>query len=273
MDHEQSPADRNRKTLIWSIVLIALVVLAVGGGVALIINATTGGGAKKAAAPAAATSSGPRRTTAGQTVLAGNATPSLPTGDANQIAVVALGPMTYSPTGGTLPIAIRNNTAAAVSRISISGTAQDSSGNAIATGSSQQQVEPAQLAPGQLGFSFIHFDSSAPQIPPNSAYQFTLKSNPADTSGSNTASVKVNTASTSGDSIVGTATNTTGAKLQGPYSVQAFCFDAQGNLNSSQAMTTDQIGDIPAGGTVHYAIPLHGSSCSQYLVGISGLYT
>jgi hypothetical protein len=200
-------------------------------------------------------------------------TPSYPTGDANQIAVVALGPITYSSTGGTLPIAVRNNTAAAVSRISITGTAEDASGTAIATASSQQQVEPAQLAPGQLGYSFIHFDASTPQVPPGSTYEFTIKSNPADTTSFNTASVRVNAASTSGDSIVGTATNKTGAKLQGPYSVQAFCFDAQGNLNSTQAMTTNQIGDIPAGGTVNYTIPLHGASCSHYLVGISGLYT
>jgi hypothetical protein len=271
MDHRAPAADRSRKTLVWSIVLIALVVVAVGGGVALIINATTGGGGKKVAPAAVTTAS--RNTTTGQTVMAGNVAPSYPTGDADQIAVVALGPITYSPTGGILPIALRNNTAAAVSRISITGTAEDASGAAIATASSQQQVEPAQLAPGQLGYSFIHFDVSAPQVPPGSTYEFTIKSNPADTSALNTASVKVNTASTSSDSIVGSATNTTGAKLQGPYSVQAFCFDAQGNLNSSQAMTTDQIGDIPAGGTVKYAIPLHGSSCSHYLVGISGLYT
>jgi hypothetical protein len=272
MDHREPAAERSRKTLLWSIALVALVVLAVGGGVALIINATTGGGAKKAATAAAATTAGPRSTTAGQVVLAGNVTPSYPTGDTNQIAVVALGPITYSPTGGTLPIAVRNNTAAAVSRITITGTADDASGAQIATATSQQQVEPAQLAPGQLGYSFIHFAASAPQIPPNSAYEFTIKSNAADTTAFNTASVKVNTASTSGGSIVGTATNTTGAKLQGPYSVQAFCFDAQGNLNSAQSMTTNQIGDIPPGGTVNYAVPLNGSSCSSYLVGISGLY-
>jgi hypothetical protein len=273
MDHRAPAADRSRKTLIWSIALIALIVVAIGGGVALIINATTGGGSGKKVTPVAATTAGPRNPTAGQTVLAGNVTPSYPTGDAGQIAVVALGPITYSSAGGTLPIAVRNNTAAAVSRIAITGVAEDAAGTKLATASSQQQVEPAQLAPGQLGYSFVHFDPSAPQVPPNSAYQFTITSNPADTSAANTASVKVNTASPSGGSIVGTATNTTGARLQGPYSVQAFCFDAQGNLNSAEAMTTDQIGDIPAGGTVNYTIPLHGSSCSNYLVGISGLYT
>jgi hypothetical protein len=271
MHEAEPPTSPRSKRRLRTQILGIVVIVAVAGGIALIVDAAVGGSSSKE--PAAVSSAAAKRvTTAGQDMLGGNAHPSYPDGDPGEIAVVALGPITYDASGGTLPLAIRNNTKAAVSRITITGIAEDQNGTQLAVGSSQEQVQPAQLAPAALGYSYIHFAASDPQVPPNSVYEFTIKSNPADTSAFNTASVKITKSTATADAITGVASNTTGSKLQGPYAVQAFCFDDQGNLIAAENVTATKIGDVPVGGSVNFAIPLNGTSCANYLVGISGLY-
>jgi hypothetical protein len=277
VDDVQAPvnAPNGRRWRTRSIVLVAVIVLALAGGITLLVGIGSGGSSPKGAA-ASPVSRGTGTVPTGDTdvFLAGNATPTTyPAGDPGEIAVVYLGPVTEMAGGGaTVPVVIRNNTPGTVAHIAITGIAEESDGTHIATGTSQEQVEPAQLTPGTIGYTFIHFSATTEVPPPDSVYEITVKSSPADTSTLNTASIKVTASAGSATSITGTGTNTTGRELRGPYAVEAFCFDPQGKLSAVASAATSQLGVIPVGGSVNFAVPLNGASCSSYLVGISGNY-
>jgi hypothetical protein len=206
-------------------------------------------------------------------LLGGNAKPVFPAGAPGKVDVVGIGPLSTTPAGdSTLPIAVRNNTRAGVSHIDISATARNNTGKLVATGTSQE-VDPAQLAPGEVGLSFIYFQIGTPPPPKDATYSFSAQTIPADKSSYNTASLKVTEANLSGGSIVGTGVNKTGKQVQGPYSVNAYCFDAAGHLLSTQGSFADQSGDLAPNASASFTLNLYGTSCPSYLVGITGFFS
>jgi hypothetical protein len=205
-------------------------------------------------------------------LLAGDAKPEFPAGSRGRLDVVSVGPLSTSVIGDSmLPVALRNNTGAAVAHIDLSAVARDRTGNLVATGTSLD-VDPAQLAPGELGLSSIYFQIGTTPPPKDSTYSFSVETDPADTSSYNTSTVKVTEANRSGSTIVGTGINTTGQSLTGPYGVSVYCFDAANHLMSAAGSYADQDNDLSPGASVSFTADLDGQACPRYLVGITGYY-
>jgi hypothetical protein len=204
-------------------------------------------------------------------LLAGTAKPTFTAGAAGKVDVVYTAALVRSDNGSALlPIVIRNNTKQAISHIDVTAEARNASGVLAATGKSQE-TDPAQLAPGEAGLSFIYFETSS-AVPAGATYSFSFETIPADTSSYNTSTVKVTEANQSGGSVVGTGTNTTGKAIQGPYSVEVYCFSTAGALTNTTGAFTDQSDNVPAGGNVSFTVPLYGTACPTFLVGITGYF-
>jgi hypothetical protein len=168
-------------------------------------------------------------------------------------------------------VVIRNNADAGVSHVDLSAVARNSSGNVVATGSSQG-CEPAQIKPGDPALGYIYFGADKALPPVGARYTFAADTTAADTSPFNTASVKIDEANNTGQAIVGTATNKTGATLTGPYSVTAYCFDARGTLVATHGAFAEPDSDLASNGTVSFTVDLYGEQCPSYLVGSSGYF-
>lgn len=200
-------------------------------------------------------------------LLGGNAKPQLPAGEPGEVSVVQVGPLVKD--SGILLFAFRNNTDEAISHVDWSASAR-SGGSIVSSGTSQGTI-PAQVAPGEVGLSYIFFEN-AEAIPAKTEYEFTAETTEADTSSYNTAPLKVTEANLVGDAIVGGATNETGATITGPYSVAIYCF----NGNKIVSYTSDFAepdGDLEDGGKVTFTADLYGDKCASYVVGIGGYFS
>ena len=201
--------------------------------------------------------------------LAGNAKPTFPAGEPGQVSIVAQGPLKKPGIGAVLPIAYRNNTAAAISHVDLSATARLND-NLVASGTSQGAT-PAQVQPGEIGFAFIYFEDSTSMADTGLKYEFTAETSPADTSSYNTAPLTVGEATYNGSSIVGTAVNKTGNALTGPYDVQVYCF-AGNSLTAEVGSFADQDNDIAADAKVSFTADLYDTKCDEFTVGVSGYF-
>jgi hypothetical protein len=203
--------------------------------------------------------------------LAGNTKPTFPAGEPGQVSIVAQGPLEKVPAGGaSLPIAFRNNTGAAISHVDFIATAR-LNGKLVASGKSQGAI-PAQVQPGEVGFSYIYFGDSKSMADTGLKYEFTAETSPADTSSYNTAPLTVGEVTNNGSSIVGTAVNKTGKALAGPGSVQVYCF-AGNKLTADVLAFADQgTNDIAAGAKVSFTVDLYDTKCDKFTVGVSGYY-
>lgn len=255
-------------------------IILVGAGLAVAGCSSSGSKVDPPAAPQPSTAA-TSTTSASQTVwpalpvnssqlLAGTARPTFGAGRPGKVDVVYVGPIDRSETGDTvIPIALRNNTSAHVSHIDISA-ALSVKGKIAVTGKSQG-VQPAQLAPGEVGLSYIYFEIGT-HVPAHPTYAFTTKTVPADTASYNTATAKVTQANASGGHIAGSATNATGKALQGPYKVDVFCFDRANKLVAVGGEFADQDGTVAPSGTLTFTADLLGAACPSYLVGVTGYY-
>lgn len=199
-------------------------------------------------------------------LLGGNANPNLPEGDRGKVSVVQIGPLDRD--SGTLLFAFRNNTSEAIAHVDWNSTAR-SGGNVVGSGESQG-TSPTQVQPGEVGFSYIYFNNAA-ALPDDTAYEFSASSSPAGPSFYNTAAFTVTEANLMGDAIVGSATNKTGSKVTGPYSVSIYCFDGD-NIVSDLNTFASPDGDLENGGTTSFSAALYGKTCSTYSVGVSGYF-
>jgi hypothetical protein len=200
-------------------------------------------------------------------LLGGNAKPKFGDGQSGVVSVVQIGPLEKD--SGTLLFAFRNNTSEAISHVDWTATAR-SGGKIVATGSSQGGT-PAQVQPGEVGLAYIYFDN-AKAIPKNAEYEFTVSISPVDTSSFNTAPLKVTEANLVGGSIVGSATNKTGAELQGPYSVHVYCFKGD-KLQMDRQTYAEQTDNVAPGGKVTFSADLYGDTCPTFAVGVSGYFS
>ena len=144
-------------------------------------------------------------------LLLGTAHPKFSAGAPGKLSVVYVGPLSRNPSGdSTLPIAVRNNTGKAVSHIDLTASVRQA-GKLVATGKSQE-VQPAQLGPGEVGLSYIYLSLNTGYTAARRRDLFLSPSESiaAHTSSHNTSTLKVTEANRSGGSIVGTASNATG---------------------------------------------------------------
>lgn len=237
----------------------------------------TGGPASSAAGPAAASTTESTPSTAAapaaprqSPLLGGNAHPSFPQGQRGQVTVVYQAPIVPNEMGTAVPIVIRNNTSKGVAHVDIGASAADPTGKIVASGSSQG-TDPSVIQPGQWSLAFIYF-SPGTAVAAGDKMTFNVKTSPADTSSYNTAAIQVTQANLSGTSIAGGVQNTTGHDVQGPISVNVFCFDASGNPTYTQGGFTSGSGDLAAGATDSFQVDFYNQQCPSYLVGASGYY-
>lgn len=204
-------------------------------------------------------------------LLAGDAKPELPAGEAGKVAVVAQAPLEKDMLdAATLPFVFRNNTDEAISHVDWTATAT-AGGKLVATGSSQG-TQPAQIAPGEVGMAFIYFEAGKSIPDTGATYEFTAETTEADTSSYNTAPLAVGEANRNGKKIVGSATNKTGKPVTGPYGAEVYCFDGN-NLTGRTGSFAEEDGDIQPDGTVHFTVDLFDSACKTFAVGVSGYFS
>lgn len=199
--------------------------------------------------------------------LGGNATPTVADGEEGKVSVVATGALDTD--SGTLLMAFRNNTSAAISHVDFTGTAT-AGGKIVASGSSQGTI-PAQVQPGEPGFAYIYFSDTASIQATGTEYAFKSTTLPADTSSFNTAPLTVTQADNNGTAIIGAATNNTKKALTGPYSVDIYCLSGNDLVKEIGDFATES-GDIEAGATVSFSTDLYGDSCETFAVGVSGYF-
>ena len=200
-------------------------------------------------------------------LLGTNAQPTFAEGEPDEVSVVQIGPLEKPGIGALLLFAFRNNTPEAISHVDWSATAR-SGGSVVATGSSQGTT-PSVVQPGEVGLSYIYFESGE-SIPEGTEYEFDVSPSPADTSSYNTAPMTVTEANLVGDAIVGAAVNDTGADTAGPYSVGVYCFEGDNIVGQLGGFTEQDT--LAAEATGSFTVSLYGDSCPTYAVGVSGYY-
>lgn len=102
-------------------------------------------------------------------LLGTNAQPTFAEGEPDEVSVVQIGPLEKPGIGALLLFAFRNNTPEAISHVDWSATAR-SGGSVVATGSSQGTT-PSVVQPGEVGLSYIYFESGE-SIPEGTEYEF-----------------------------------------------------------------------------------------------------
>lgn len=203
-------------------------------------------------------------------LLAGTAAPNFPEGERGKVSVVHVGALDEHMSGSAkLPFAFRNNTSEGISHIGWTGTAR-SGGSIVATGSSQGTI-PAQVKPGEIGLAFIYFAHGSAMPSADAEYEFTVNTSELNQDSYNTAPLKVTEANSSGDAIVGAAVNQTGESVEGPFAVDAYCFDGD-KLLGEYGDFAEQDGPAPADGQVTFSASLYGADCPTFAVGVGGYF-
>ncbi len=185
---------------------------------------------------------------------------SLPTGDPGVVGIVVAGETTDS--GGAVNMVVRNNTSDEVGRIEVTGTARDSAGALVGSGSSQG-FQPQVVAPGEIAYGYVYFDS---EIPPGSTFQFSVD---ADSVDDYFLPVTVTEINNNGSQIIGAVTNENSVAVSGPISADVMCFGLDGSL-IDYARSYAEEDELPAGGAGSFSIDLYGDECPIGLAAASG---
>ncbi len=242
-----------------------LLLLAAGFLVMVLGLASCGGDDAAPAAGEASSAGGPL---AQSPFLGGSAAPVVPRGEAGKLTVVTVGKFTGQRTGTTIPVIIRNNTTAAVSKVEVTPTAKDAAGKTIATGSNYAGFHPATIQPGEVALGYIYFD---PLIPQDAKFDFSFTSTRPSTRRLTPADLNVEAKLVAGK-ISGTAKNATSKPVEGPFTVDAFCFDSAGTLTGVQSTFADNSNDLAAGASVGFEFTQPGPDCPQFLAAVFGFY-
>jgi hypothetical protein len=242
-------------------VLVAIAVTACGGGAS--------SGTANPSSPRSSAASPPAAQPTKSTYLSGTASPTYPAGGPNQIAVVAQAPLVLPiPSGGeTVPIAVRNNTTAAVTDVTAVDTVRDAGGHAVASGS-DQGFHPALLQPGQVALGFVYLGVGT-SVPSGSA--MTVQASAKPSSGDTYfADLLVTEANNTGQQIVGTVKNPRNHEVQAPFNVDVFCLAPSGALQAEVSGFADVSDKLAAGATSPFTASLYSTPCQQFLIGASG---
>jgi hypothetical protein len=201
--------------------------------------------------------------------FAGTAHPVYSPGALGKLDVVYTG-AAYSPGGdssaGTIvPFAVWNGTTKTLDDLSASGTA--SVGGKVTGSGNSQDIEPPNLAPGQVAFGIIFFET-----PPATGATFAI-SPTSQGEFSNTLVAQVTQANEVAGSydndVVGSITNPNKQPLSGPMSAYVYCFNAAGALATVETGYASGNGPWAPAATASYDTTLE-DSCPTFLVGASG---
>ncbi len=208
--------------------------------------------------------------------MIGTADPKIPPMVPGKVAILETG-RPYSKDGqSTVTVMVGNGTTGTISHLVVAGSAVDSAGKVVSTGESQG-FSPWNVAPGQVSFGYVYFDSG---VPSGAKLQLSL------TTYNNGISplavdLKVTQAQSKSDGtdpmpneVVGSVTNsgTTPVAVSGGEAL-IFCFDAKGDMTNESVGgigTAGQSGsgtDLIPGASVKFSGGLYEPPCPTFLVG------
>lgn len=207
------------------------------------------------------------------TPLAPNANPALavagvdtlPAGTPGQLSIIAqAGTLDRS---GSLPIVVRNLTDRPVADLAVTGTARDSSGALVGSGS-DQGLNPFIVGPGEIAIGYVYFGLDG--LPPGATFDLSVTgTDPSDVFAGEIDLVVAEHNRTS-DSIVVMLRNDTDKKASGPIGLILMCFDDTDMPTTTQMTFTDQ-DDAPPAASVSATFNFFGEPpCDRYIVGGSG---
>lgn len=189
---------------------------------------------------------------------------SFPNGDPGFVSIIIQG--TVIQPDGTVSIVVRNNTSKAVGPIEIAGTARDQSEKVVGSGSSQG-MNPAVVAPGEIAFGYVFFDTDLAGTQPS--FKFTVSSLPVS---SHFRPLLVDEINLVSKKILGSVTNNSEGNVSGPISADVICFGSDGNILRTHSDFVAPY-DLPAGATGSFAIDLFSDACPSGLLASSGYGT
>lgn len=208
-------------------------------------------------------------------LIQGNQSPPLPAGTPGKVALIASGSLAQleQPTGPhtlLMPIVLRNNTDEAVRGIQVTAKAV-TNGKLVSTGSSQLDLYPQTVQPGQIAIGGVFFQVR----PPTSAtISYTL------TTGNSTGAHNVGLLVTASDTapkgggflnMTGTVKNATKQKITSSASVFGMCFNSSGQPTGTLDTSTDG-NAIPPGAQTTFSYQVSGDNitCTSWLVASAG---
>jgi hypothetical protein len=189
----------------------------------------------------------------------------IPEGGDGTLDIVLIG----KPNGSEVPVVIRNDTDEALQDLTVSGTARDSGGALIGSGSADDLV-PSIIQPGEWGFGSVSF--GAADLPADAGFDLEAQGSPFDPTDIGDVDLETKevrqTTGENGGQIVGILENTSDAKVLGPISVLAICFDGDEPVATVSGYT--DIDDVEAGGTTPFSLDLFDTACPAFAIGGSG---
>jgi hypothetical protein len=208
-------------------------------------------------------------------VMGGNAHPSLQPGTAGDLSVIFQG-APYNPgadpsDGTVVPVVVWNGTNSVVNNVDVSGPA--TSGGSVVSSGDSQNIEPANLSPGEAAFGMVFFQQA---VPSGASFSFTASASKGQSTYFLDAQVTQANYSSGGgnglgDAVVGSVTNQTGLAMNGPISADVYCFGASGQFDYVASGFLSGNGPLASGASGSYSTnDITAGTCSTYLVGSSG---
>ena len=235
--------------------------LSLRGLIAVCVCGLLGGGN----ATEAATSNVPPLDARHALYVEGNASPALPAGQPDLVAVVARGKYR----AGEIPIVVRNNTPTTVRDIRVGALATSPAGKVLATGTSTG-LHPFLVGSGEISFGYIYFQGRADSgFPPGTRFMLT----PIRTSSRTAFRDLVVLDSTidqtviTGEGVTGVARNPRSVPLKTEGGTVA-CFTEAGKLLYTYAQGQNQT-RVPARGMLRFVVGVY-AECPVYLVAVAG---
>lgn len=177
------------------------------------------------------------------------------------------------PDGGTsFPFIVHNGTDQAISRIEVSGRAQDADGTTLGTGASQS-IEPNVVLPDGYAIGYVYIETSDYELPAGSSIpdlRIQFEEGLAEFENIIALDVENVEQLKSGD-LVGDVSNPHDVTVGGPISVATACLAADGTVTQRNEYTDGDT--VPAGGSVTWTLGSYGEKpekCAVRLVGASG---
>lgn len=192
----------------------------------------------------------------------------LPDGESGELSIVAIGREESSLGISTVvPVVVRNRTGRTVSDISVSGSARDTSGSLIGSGS-DQGFKPAVVGPGEIAIGYVYFNTG--DVPGDATFDFDVSGTNPDDRFMSAVDLVVDEHNRTGDSVVVMLRNDTSEVVSGPISLLMMCFDSDGTPIGTESTFTDQ-NDVGPGATVSGSFTFWGDPpCERYILGGSG---
>lgn len=198
--------------------------------------------------------------------VGGNVDPAFGPGEPGELSVIAVG----TPDGdlSSIPFVVRNNTSSPV--YSVAATGRVSDGGQLVGSGSDQGVEPAVVAPGEIAFGYVYFSATPPA---GSTVEVSATADSDPGSFFNSVAMTISDANLVpgdwSDQLIGEVTAPADTEVSGPVSVMVLCVDAEGTLSRTFGGYTDGDASILPGTSATYSVGLH-EDCPTFLIGSSG---